>query len=731
MMSTGRHVTMLTEGTYPLVHGGVSTWCDQLVKGMPEVEFNVVSLSGNGREPVTWELPRNVYQHTSVPLWGTLPGSRRAPRGPARRRFIDTYERFLLSFLDPEAHCDFGEAFYELARLARDGRLSAALRTEAALRSLMWIWTMPHLPIARGPPHRARRADRDRPAGARAAPAGRPAARGLRLTRHRKRPGHASGPGRTEVGRHPVPAHRARHLSARALPRLPQRRTAMARQGPDARLLPRAQHPRLQGGRPDHPVQPVQPPLGGARRRRPATRSVPSTTASTPPPSRTPGPSPTCPRSPGAAASTPSRTSKRCCARTPWCVPNSPRPGCGCSARCRAGGEAYKTRLEKLAAELGVTDGLTFEGRISEVWRAYAAGHVVMLSSISEGFPFSIIEAMSCGRTTVSTDVGGVSEAVGDTGLVVPPREPEKMAAAALSCCGTTNAAWNWAGCPASASSNASRSAVPWTPSARSTRNSRACPRCTSPRWRPSPTGPSNCATPGTRPSRRTGPAGERIDPDAAGFAARHPALCAAPTPPQLGGSRPGGRTRHAPGGVHSRRGPPGRDSGAPGVRRHVGRPDTREVRLQGLLLTRRGVVRARRTPPPRTPGAGPRPLANRPAGLSVERRRLRPARPRLRPRGPSPRGPAGRPRAPRRYGPAAGRRPVRLDLEPGARPPGVLLAGAGRQGGLPALAPRRGTHGRPARLTGRARPSPPATWARSPSPPASPAISRRPPSCW
>jgi glycosyltransferase involved in cell wall biosynthesis len=96
------------------------------------------------------------------------------------------------------------------------------------------------------------------------------------------------------------------------------------------------------------------------------------------------------------------------------------------------GGEAYRTKLEKLAAELGVTDGLTFEGRISEVWRAYAAGHVVMLSSISEGFPFSIIEAMSCGRTTVSTDVGGVREAVGDTGLVVPPREPEKMAAAAL-----------------------------------------------------------------------------------------------------------------------------------------------------------------------------------------------------------------------------------------------------------------------------------------------------------
>jgi glycosyltransferase involved in cell wall biosynthesis len=39
---------------------------------------------------------------------------------------------------------------------------------------------------------------------------------------------------------------------------------------------------------------------------------------------------------------------------------------------------------------------------------------------------------MSCGRATVSTDVGGVREAVGDTGLVVPPRDPAAMAAAAL-----------------------------------------------------------------------------------------------------------------------------------------------------------------------------------------------------------------------------------------------------------------------------------------------------------
>ncbi|MFC7484097.1 glycosyltransferase [Luedemannella flava] len=63
---------------------------------------------------------------------------------------------------------------------------------------------------------------------------------------------------------------------------------------------------------------------------------------------------------------------------------------------------------------------------------AYAAGHVVVLSSISEGFPYTVIEAMTSGRATVSTDVGGVGEAVGDTGLVVPPRDPAAMAEACL-----------------------------------------------------------------------------------------------------------------------------------------------------------------------------------------------------------------------------------------------------------------------------------------------------------
>lgn len=67
-----------------------------------------------------------------------------------------------------------------------------------------------------------------------------------------------------------------------------------------------------------------------------------------------------------------------------------------------------------------------------ELADAYAAGDVVLLSSSAEGFPLSLVEAMFCGRATVSTDVGAVREVIGGTGLLVPPRNPKALAEAAL-----------------------------------------------------------------------------------------------------------------------------------------------------------------------------------------------------------------------------------------------------------------------------------------------------------
>ncbi|TJZ45239.1 DUF3492 domain-containing protein [Streptomyces piniterrae] len=59
---------------------------------------------------------------------------------------------------------------------------------------------------------------------------------------------------------------------------------------------------------------------------------------------------------------------------------------------------------------------------------AYASAAVVVLSSVIEGFPRSLVEAMFCGRATVSTDAGAVCEVIGGTGLVVPPRNPRALA---------------------------------------------------------------------------------------------------------------------------------------------------------------------------------------------------------------------------------------------------------------------------------------------------------------
>ena len=85
-----------------------------------------------------------------------------------------------------------------------------------------------------------------------------------------------------------------------------------------------------------------------------------------------------------------------------------------------------------LRDELGLEDSAAFEGRVRSISDAYLSGDVVVATSISEGFPYAVLEAMASGRAMIATDVGGVSEAIDDTGIMVPPQDEISLANACI-----------------------------------------------------------------------------------------------------------------------------------------------------------------------------------------------------------------------------------------------------------------------------------------------------------
>lgn len=67
-----------------------------------------------------------------------------------------------------------------------------------------------------------------------------------------------------------------------------------------------------------------------------------------------------------------------------------------------------------------------------DVPRLMAAFDILVSSSLGEAFPNVLGEAMACGVPCIATDVGDSSEIVADTGIIVPPGQPEAIARAML-----------------------------------------------------------------------------------------------------------------------------------------------------------------------------------------------------------------------------------------------------------------------------------------------------------
>lgn len=99
---------------------------------------------------------------------------------------------------------------------------------------------------------------------------------------------------------------------------------------------------------------------------------------------------------------------------------------------CVGGGPApYREQLQAYACSLGVDERVIWTGACDSMRDAYNALDLVTMSSaFGEGFPNAIGEAMACGIPCVATDVGDCARIVPSSEMIVPPGNPEALAAA-------------------------------------------------------------------------------------------------------------------------------------------------------------------------------------------------------------------------------------------------------------------------------------------------------------
>ncbi|MEW2387505.1 DUF3492 domain-containing protein [Streptomyces venezuelae] len=464
-------VGLLTEGGYPYVSGEARLWCDRLVRGLGRHEFDIYALSRSERQEARGlvELPPQVGRVRTAPLWTVDDEALRAagPRGGrgrrARRRFETHFGELAEAVCgaDRDAVADrFGNALYGLAELARDeGGLVGALRSEFAVRALERAChapgalrtartaRVPDLLAAAGLMERALRPlsldwygpDALGAADLCHATSGGPAALpgllakhfagvpllvteyGVQLRAHYLAAGDTdlSAPTRALLASfHGLLAAEVYRAATVITPGNTHARRWQERCGADRAKL-RTVHPGMEaarfteigeGGYDDFATAPDT--LLWVGRVEPAKDLISLLHAFAEIRAQVPG----------------ARL------RIVGAPPEGPEAQ-AYLAHCRA--LAAQLFPDEAAGAHAIGDNpVSFEEiggpDVPGLADAYACAGVVVLSSVVEGFPVSLVEAMFCGRATVSTDVGAVVEVIGGTGLVVPPRNPRALAEACV-----------------------------------------------------------------------------------------------------------------------------------------------------------------------------------------------------------------------------------------------------------------------------------------------------------
>jgi glycosyltransferase involved in cell wall biosynthesis len=93
-----------------------------------------------------------------------------------------------------------------------------------------------------------------------------------------------------------------------------------------------------------------------------------------------------------------------------------------------------KGRIQQMVHDLDLSRNFTFTGTIrhSDVARLLAGAAMFVMPSYREGMPFALLEAMSCAKPVVGSDISGIRDLVNDgkNGLLVKPGNPEALAKA-------------------------------------------------------------------------------------------------------------------------------------------------------------------------------------------------------------------------------------------------------------------------------------------------------------
>ena len=89
-----------------------------------------------------------------------------------------------------------------------------------------------------------------------------------------------------------------------------------------------------------------------------------------------------------------------------------------------------RNNLESLIAKYNLGNKIKILGAKENAADYLPQFDIFVLPSVKEGFPYAILEAMAAGLPIVATPVGGIPEAQGDAGILVPPKDSKALATA-------------------------------------------------------------------------------------------------------------------------------------------------------------------------------------------------------------------------------------------------------------------------------------------------------------